>query len=168
MNLSQCLSLNQQRSMHYKIDKKTCMISYGIYLSKSYLDQELLYTLSWWLRPKLDSHLGAILQESIIDFTKPSLADHSLEVVRYDLYFLVRESLIVQLQRAVFVSIPRVRQGKARLILRLDAVACCSLRNQSRKLRPLNHFILTFRDINFYVSGKSLTLPSPSHANEQH
>jgi hypothetical protein len=53
-------------------------------MHKFYLCKELPDALIGSLRSHLDCNLSAILQEAIVDFPKPSLAEHTLEVVRYD------------------------------------------------------------------------------------
>jgi hypothetical protein len=57
---------------------------YATCMHKFYLCKELPDALIGSLRSHLDCNLSAILQEAIVDFPKPSLAEHTLEVVRYD------------------------------------------------------------------------------------
>lgn len=72
-----------------------------------YLSEELLHTLVWFVRcrlwPQLDRNLGAILQEALVDVAEASLAEHSLEVLRYNLQFLVGELTVPLLQWAVII-----------------------------------------------------------------
>jgi len=46
-----------------------------------YLREELLGTLIGRLRPYLDRHLSAILQEALVDVSKAAPANYTLEVV---------------------------------------------------------------------------------------
>lgn len=60
-------------------------------LKNLYLCKKLLDALIRCLRPHLDCYLSTIRQGATVDFPKPSLAEHTLELVCYDLYFAVRE-----------------------------------------------------------------------------
>jgi hypothetical protein len=75
-----------------------------LYLTRRYLCQELSDSLIGRLRQQLDCHMSTILQEAVINRAKATLAKHCLEVVRYDLQFLVREPAVVQLLLAVSIA----------------------------------------------------------------
>ena len=92
-------------------------------LKKFYLCEELLDALIGRLRPQLDCHLSAVLQEAIVDFPEPSAAEHTLEVVRDHFQFLVREPAVLKLQRALRVRVTWWHMARRRLILRLHRLA---------------------------------------------
>ncbi|WVZ99331.1 hypothetical protein U9M48_044652 [Paspalum notatum var. saurae] len=83
----------------------------------------------------LDSDLGAILQEPIVDRAEASLTQNALEVIRDRLQLLVREPAVLKLQRALHAC---WRMAPRRLVLRLHGVDeaedhchCCNDHDQN-------------------------------------